>query len=61
MKQPDLPGTMCCSACHDVVDGRTETAYHHSHLERYLLDGIIRTQQELLKMGLDEVIAKWRE
>lgn len=60
MKQPDLLASWTCSACHAWLDG--EFAKLHTRDQRDLLhlEGIIRTQQELLKMGLDEVIKDWK-
>ena len=67
MKQPDLLGAWCCSDCHDVVDGRApikgefaDRFDRKAYIRRLHLEGIIRTQQELLKMGLAEVIEEWR-
>ena len=59
MKQPDLLGAWCCSDCHDVLDGRRIIGGFRS-ITLFHLEGIIRTQQELLKMGLSEAIEKWK-
>ena len=61
MKQPDLLGAWCCSNCHDVVDGRRNTDHAHVLINYWFHKGIIRTQQELLKMGLAKAIDDWKE
>ena len=69
IKFPDLIGAWACSNCHAWLDG-AYSAYTrkledlHSareHRDLYHLQAIVRTQQQLLKMGLQEVIDKWRE
>ena len=53
MKHPDYSGgAWCCSSCHDVIDGRDsslDSFYDREELRAKHLDGIVRTQQELLK------------
>ena len=70
MKHPDLLGAWCCSDCHDVVDGRrsmpeglipNQEFFGDILRVSYFYDGIIRTQQELLKMGLAKAIDDWKE
>ena len=62
MKQPDLLGAWCCSDCHDVIDGRNRRIVYPSwDIKIWHLEGIIRTQQELLKMGLAKAIDDWKE
>ena len=67
-KQPDILGAWGCSDCHDVVDGRRplpkdSIPYQEFYERAYILachsDGVKRTQQELLKTGLGEVIEQW--
>lgn len=55
-KSFDWFGAHCCSACHDVVDGRVQLDDDHKELlpqsvREMFLDGIIRTQYKLLKNG----------
>ena len=62
MKQPDLLGAWGCSSCHDVVDGRVQIIGHTpTQIKNMILEGVIRTQKELLAMGLEKEIDKWRE
>ncbi len=62
MKQPDILGAWCCSDCHDVIDGRNrQRVYPSWDLRLFHFEGIIRTQQELMRMGLSEAIEKWRD
>lgn len=49
MKAPDLFIAWGCSACHDVVDGRTKTPYTPEERRLLLLEGMVRTQYELIK------------
>ncbi len=50
-KVPDLFGAWACSACHDVVDGRTKTSWLDSEVREMFTYGIFRTQNILLKEG----------
>ena len=49
MKQDDLFGAFCCSACHDEVDRRTKY-YEIEDVQRWFYEGMVRTQ----KIWLDE-------
>ncbi len=66
MKHHNLVAAWSCSSCHAWLDGGYATAtvpyIQNSRRDRdlYHLEGIIRTQQELLKMGLAEVIEEWK-
>lgn len=55
MKSPDLIGAWACSACHDLVDGRTHTALSKDDLRLMHLHGVVRTQAELVRRE----IVKW--
>lgn len=55
MKCPDLIGTWCCSQCHEVIDGRRRTEFTREQIANYKFEGVIRTQAELIKMG----VVKW--
>ncbi len=50
-KPHDMFGAHCCSACHDVVDGRTKTAQYVWEIEMADYEGVFRTQNILLKEG----------
>lgn len=54
MKRPDIHGAYCCSACHDVVDGRSGFADEHKQMMYHIwhLEGVIRTQEIMLREGL---------
>ena len=54
-KQPDLLGAFCCSTCHDAVDGRSMTPFFSGEIQRFHLDGVIRTQLIWINDGL----VKW--
>ena len=42
-KPTDLCGVYACSACHDVIDGRSNVAgYTKEELDGYILDALIR-------------------
>ena len=57
MKHANIHGAYACSACHDAVDGRLETVKYqkiYSQNEKKLmhLEGVIRTQQIMIKEGV---------
>jgi len=49
MKHEDIFGAWCCSACHDLIDGRKKSEYSNNELRLFHLEGIIRTQRWLIK------------
>lgn len=49
MKAPDALGAHCCSACHDIVDGRVKTDMDRDFVRLAFLEGMARTQAWLLK------------
>lgn len=51
LKAPDLLGAIGCSACHDVVDGRTKSKFSYEERRLLLLEGVARTQAELIEEG----------
>ena len=52
-KSPDLLGAWCCSACHDLVDGRTKHEHFDwEYIQLMLFEGVIRTQYQLIKDGI---------
>jgi len=53
-KAPDLLGAWCCSACHDEVDRRTSMLDRDKAL-LWFYEGVLRTQNELIKLGLIKV------
>lgn len=56
-KAPDLLGSWCCSACHAEIDGQQaqQTTLSYEALRLAHLEGIMRTQYELIKAG----VVKW--
>ena len=55
MKVHDIFTAYCCSACHDVVDGRVKTEYTHEEILIWFYEGIFRTQEKVIKKGLIKV------
>lgn len=55
LKAPDVLGAFGCSACHDVVDGRTKTDLTPDQRRLLLLEGMARSQAWLVK----EEILTW--
>jgi hypothetical protein len=51
IKAPDLLGAWACSDCHDECDRRTGVI-NMLEARLYFYEGIIRTQNELIKMGV---------
>lgn len=59
MKHADIHGAYACSSCHDVIDGRRIintgnglSKYAGYELKKMHLEGVIRTQQIMIKEGL---------
>ncbi|MCO6539870.1 MAG: DUF1364 family protein [Gilliamella sp.] len=50
MKPNDLQGAWACSACHDEIDRRTRV-FEHDFVRLAHAEGIIRTQDMLIKEG----------
>jgi len=58
MKRSDIHGAYACSACHDVVDGRQDYGgfiYTPEAIKRMHLEGVIRTQEIMLREGLIKI------
>ena len=55
MKPSDIQAAYACSRCHDASDGRLKTEYTHEELQTAFADGVMRTQQILIKQGLLKV------
>ena len=51
-KRDDVLAAYGCSACHDVVDGRTHTDYPRELLKLWMHEAVVRTQQILLDEGV---------
>ena len=52
MKRPDIHGAYCCSACHDVLDGRVRSDYVAEMKWLFHHEGVIRTQEIMIKEGV---------
>ena len=55
IKSADILGAYCCSACHDVIDGRIKSHYPKTTIENAFYEGIFRTQLILIEKGLIKV------
>ncbi len=52
MKPDDYDwGAWACSACHDLVDGRTKTQMSREIIRLAHAEGVLRTQAEIRKRG----------
>ena len=51
LKRDDMIGSWTCSSCHDQIDGRSKAIYTKDKLKLMHLEGIIRTQEALIKEG----------
>ncbi len=51
-KTSDLFGAFCCSSCHDVIDGRVKFACDKDMIELWHRQGVQRTNQYWLDVGL---------
>ena len=55
-KSPDWWGADCCSACHDVVDGRRQTEISSEEVSECFTRGVFRTIQRRIDAGLINVV-----
>lgn len=52
-KTSDLFSSFCCSACHDLIDGRTKSKlFTRDMIELMHRQGVQRTQQHWLDIGM---------
>ena len=51
-KHLDIHGSYACSDCHDAVDGRIPTGYERWRLIELHMEGMVRTQVIMIKMGV---------
>jgi hypothetical protein len=56
-KSADLFIAYCCSDCHAAIDGQTRTEYTYDELRLMAYEGMVRTQQIGLSIGLIKVPA----
>ena len=52
-KSPDLLAAHCCSACHDVIDGRVTSDKDLDMIRNFFNEGAIRT---IRKLYIDNII-----
>ncbi len=52
LKSLDLAGCYTCSACHDAIDGRTQTPHVRATIEREWMRGHLRSLVTLARKGL---------
>lgn len=52
LKRADIHASFCCSACHDVIDGRARSVYSKDALLLMHLEGMLRTQEWWIKNNL---------
>lgn len=50
-KSPDICAAWACSDCHDAVDRRRFTLLNREYVQLCHLQGVMRTQAELIKLG----------
>jgi hypothetical protein len=52
-KPNDLQGAWACSACHDLIDGRTRHPdYNHFDTQHMHAEGVFRTLDTLIREGI---------
>lgn len=52
MKANDLLGAWVCSSCHSAIHGQIKTEFTHEEIKLRELEGVIRTQAQLIQMGV---------
>lgn len=52
MKASNIQIAYGCRACHDVVDGRAKTEHAPALIRIWFLEGILRTQEIMIKEGI---------
>lgn len=52
IKSPDLLAAFACSSCHDAIDRRAHMDLDRDYVRLAHLEGVVRTQAELLKLGV---------
>ena len=56
MKPSDIQAAYACDICHSAVDGRLKTDLSRDELQTAFAEGVMRTQQILIKQGLLKVV-----
>jgi len=52
IKSLDIHGAYCCAACYNIIDGRVKSEFPHELIKLWHLQGVMRTQEILVKEGL---------
>ena len=55
IKPNDIQAAYACSRCHDASDGRLKTDLSPDEIQTAFAEGVMRTQQILIKQGLLKV------
>lgn len=55
IKPSDIKAAYACDSCHSAVDGRLKTDLSRDELRTAFAEGVMRTQQILIKKGLLKV------
>ena len=55
IKPSDIQAAYACSRCHDASDGRLKTDLSRDEIQTAFAEGVMRTQQILIKQGLLKV------
>lgn len=55
LKANDIHAAYCCSACHDVIDGRTGSYFNKDEVTLMFYDGMVRSQLIMIEKGLIEI------
>ena len=56
IKPNDIQAAYACSRCHDASDGRLKTDLSPDEIQTAFAEGVMRTQQILIKQGLLKVV-----
>lgn len=55
MKAPDFLGAWACDSCHACYDRRHKADLSLDYVQKSFLEGVLRTQYELIKSGTVEL------
>lgn len=51
-KAPNICGLICCSACHDILDGRVKTTLERDFIKMCALEGHMESLALLVEAGI---------
>ena len=52
MKPPDIIAAWCCGPCHSKIDQAAKSEFSRNELRLWFAEGVFRTQNELIKLGV---------